>query len=155
MLSGQCHNQQGDGLKSPVNGDVDPWMTVRGVWGYQGYRVLTGCPEAFMAYDTCRLSIGLYLGSKHRFVFRALHLLKPIPFLSFPCFSQKIHCQSKSVTYQRSVRSTPSSPNLIRSLFSSVSDSIHSICFFFSFYSPLGKNLSFLHSSPFFQTRQS
>ena len=40
---------------------------------------------------------------------------------------------------QRSVRSTPSSQNLIRSLFSSVSDSIRSICFFFSFHSPLGK----------------
>ena len=40
--------------------------------------------------------------------------------------------------------------NLIRSLFSSVSDSICSICFYFSFYSPFGKNLSFLHLSPFF-----
>ena len=69
--------------------------------------------------------------------------------------SQKIHCQSESVTCQRSVRSTPSSQNLIRSLFSSVSDYIHSICFYLSFYSPLGKNLSFLHPSPFFQTRQS
>ena len=33
---------------------------------------------------------------------------------------------------QRSVRSTPASLNLIRSLFSSVSDSIRSICFFFA-----------------------
>ena len=31
MLSGRCHNQQGDGLKSLANGDEDPWMTVRGV----------------------------------------------------------------------------------------------------------------------------
>ena len=43
-----------------------------------------------------------------------------------------------------------SSQNLIRSLFSSVSDSIRSICFYFSFYSPFGKNLSFLHPSPLF-----
>ena len=155
MLSGRCHNQQGDGLKSLTNGDEDPWMTVRGVWGRQGYGGLTSCPEAFKAFDTCRSLIGLYLGSKRRFIFRALHLLKPIPFLSFPCFLQKIHCQSESVTCQRSVCSTPSSQNLIRSLFSSVSDSIRSICFYFSFYSPLGKNLSFLHLSPFFQTCQS
>ena len=55
-------------------GDEDPWMTVYGVWGRQGYRGLTRCPEAFKAYDTCRSSIGLYLGLKCRFVFRALHL---------------------------------------------------------------------------------
>ena len=35
---------------------------------------LTGCPEAIMAHDTCHSLIGFYLGSKHRFVFRALSL---------------------------------------------------------------------------------
>ena len=76
--------------------------------------------------------------------------------LHFLCFSQKIHCQSESVTCQRSVCSTPPSQNLICSLFSWVSDSIRSICFYFSFYSSFGKDLSFFHpSSPFFQTCQS
>ena len=49
-------------------------VTVRGIWGCQGYRVLTSWPEAFMAHDMCRSLIGLYLGSKRCFVFRALHL---------------------------------------------------------------------------------
>ena len=51
---------------------------------------------------------------------------------------------------QRSVYSTPASLDLIRSLFSSVSDFIRSICFYCSFYSSSGKNLSFLHPSPHF-----
>ena len=70
--------------------------------------------------------------------------------LHFLCFSQKLHCQSKSVTCQRFVRSTHLPPTLIYLLFSSVSDSIRSIYFSFSFYSPYGKNLSFLHPSPLF-----
>ena len=49
-------------------------VTVRGIWDRQGYRVLTSWPEAFMAHDMCRSLIGLYLGSKRCFVFRALHL---------------------------------------------------------------------------------
>ena len=38
------------------------------------YKHLTGCPEAIMAHDMCRSLIGFYLGSKCRFVFRALFL---------------------------------------------------------------------------------
>ena len=37
-------------------------------------KFLTSCPEAFMAHDMCRLSVGFYLGSKRCFVFRALFL---------------------------------------------------------------------------------
>ena len=53
---------------------------------------------------------------------------------------------------QRSVRSTLASLNLIHSLFSSVSDSIRSICFLFSAFILhfFIKNLCFLHPSPFF-----
>ena len=53
---------------------------------------------------------------------------------------------------QKSVRLTPASLNLIRLLFSSVSDSIRSICFLFStFILPFfSKNLCFLHPSPIF-----
>ena len=68
----------------------------------------------------------------------------------FLCFSQKIHCQSESVTCQRFARSTHLPPTLIRSLFSLVSDSICSIHFSFSFYSPYDKNLSLMHPSPLF-----
>ena len=107
-------------------------------------------PEAFKAYNTCRSSIGLYLGSKCRFVFRDSIYKNQHPSSHFLCFSQKIHCQSESVTCQRFVRSTHLPPTFIRSLFSSVSDSIRSIYFSFNFYSPYGKNLSFLHPSPLF-----
>ena len=57
---------------------------------------------------------------------------------------------------QRSVRSTPASLNLIRSLFSSVSDSIRLICFFFqlSFSHFLVKFYVFCTCHPF-STRQS
>ena len=58
--------------------------------------------------------------------------------------------RDSSVNCQRFVRSTSTAQNLIGSLFSSVSDSIHSICFYFNFYSSSGKNLSFLHPSPHF-----
>ena len=34
----------------------------------------TSCPKVIMAHDTCRFLIGFYLGSKGRFVFRALFL---------------------------------------------------------------------------------
>ena len=55
------------------------------------------------------------------------------PSSHFLCFSQKIHCQSESVTYQRFVRSTHLPPTLIRSHFFSVSDSIRSITFLSAF----------------------
>ena len=53
---------------------------------------------------------------------------------------------------QRSTRSTPSLQDLIRSLFSSVSDPIRSVCFFLqlSFSNFLVKVYVFLHPSPFF-----
>ena len=61
---------------------------------------------------------------------------------------------SKQVRHpcQRSTRSTPALQDLIRSFFSSVSDSIRSICFFLqlSFSNFFGKSLRFLHPSPFF-----
>ena len=68
--------------------------------------------------------------------------------LHFLCFSQKLHCQSESVTCQSFIRSTHLAPTLIRSVFSSVSDSIRSIYYTFSFYTSYGKNLNFLHPSP-------
>ena len=61
-------------LKCQADGDKVYGMTDRKEWGRQVYRVLTSCPEAFMVHDTCRLSIGFYLRSKRRFVFRALLL---------------------------------------------------------------------------------
>ena len=70
------------------------------------------------------------------------------PSLNFLCFSQKLHCQTESVTCQSFICSTHLAPTLIRSLFSSVSDSIHSIYYTFSFYTSYGKNLNFLHPSP-------
>ena len=47
-----------------------------GLWSMRpsGVQRSNKLPEAFKAYNTCRSSIGLYLGSKCRFVFRALHL---------------------------------------------------------------------------------
>ena len=72
------------------------------------------------------------------------------PSSHFLCFSQKIHCQNESVTYQRFIRSTHFPLTLIRSLFSSVSDSICSIYLYFSFYSLCSKNLSLLHPSTLF-----
>ena len=57
---------------------------------------------------------------------------------------------------QRFVRSTPASLNLIRSLFSSVSDLIRSICLFFQLsFSHFLVKICLLHPSPFFSTRQS
>ena len=55
---------------------------------------------------------------------------------------------------QRSVRSTPTSFNLICSLFSLVSDSIRSICFFFQLSSSLKNFMVFCTRHPF-STRQS
>ena len=123
-----------------------------GLWSMRLSRVQRSdkLPEAFKAYNTWRSSIGLYLESKCRFVFRDSIYKNQHPSSHFLCFSQKIHCQSEFVTYQRFVCSTHLPPTLIRSLFSSVSDSICSIYFSFSFYSPYGKNLSFLHPSPLF-----
>ena len=123
-----------------------------GLWSMRpsGVQRSDKLPEAFKAYNTCRSSIGLYLGSKCRFVFRNSIYKNQHPSSHFLCFSQKIHCQSESVTCQRFVRSTHLPPTLIHSLFSSVNDSIRSIYFSFSFYSPYGKNLSFLHPSPIF-----
>ena len=48
-------------------------MTVE-MSGRQVYKVLTSCLGAFIVHDTCRLSVGICLGSKRRFVFRALLL---------------------------------------------------------------------------------
>ena len=123
-----------------------------GLWSMRpsGVQRSDKLPEAFKAYNTCRSSIGLYLGSKCRFVFRNSIYKNQHPSSHFLCFSQKIHCQSESVTCQRFVRSTHLPPTLIHSLFSSVNDSIRSIYFSFNFYSPYGKNLSFLHPSPLF-----
>ena len=67
----------------------------------------------------------------------------PSPY--FLCFSQKLHCQSESVTLSELIRSTHSESILVRSLFSSVSDFIRSLYFTFSSY---GKNLNFLCPSP-------
>ena len=61
-------------LKCRVNGDKVYGMMVWKNRGRQVYKVLTSCPEAFMALDTCHLSVGFYLGSKRRFVFHALLL---------------------------------------------------------------------------------
>ena len=116
-----------------------------GLWSMRpsGVQRSDKLPEAFKAYNTCRSSIGLYLGLKCRFVFRNSIYKNQHPSSHFLCFSQKIHCQ-------RFVRSTHLPPTLIHSLFSSVNDSIRSIYFSFNFYSPYGKNLSFLHPSPLF-----
>ena len=70
------------------------------------------------------------------------------PSLHFLCFLQKLHCQRRVRHLSERVRSTHLAPTLIRSLFSSVNDSIRSIYYTFSVYSSYGKNLSFLHPSP-------
>ena len=49
---------------------VDGWKRR----GRQVYKHLTSCPKALMTHDTCRFTIGFYLGSKHHFVFCALLL---------------------------------------------------------------------------------
>ena len=59
-------------LKCRLDSDKVYGMTVRKNRGCQVYKVLTSCLEAFMALDTCHLSVGFYLGSKRRFVFPAL-----------------------------------------------------------------------------------
>ena len=60
-------------------------------------KCLTGCPEAIMAHDTCHSSIGFYLGSKRRFVFRALPLYIPGSTFLISSFSAETYCQSTTV----------------------------------------------------------
>ena len=125
-------------------------MMVYGACGRQGYRGLTSCQRHLRRTTrvACRLACipdrSAASSSMHS-IYKSQH-----PSSHFLCFSQKIHCQSESITCQRFVRSTHLPPTLIRSLFSSVSDFIRSIYFSFIFYSPYGKNLSFLHLSPLF-----
>ena len=58
---------------------------------------MTGCPEAIMTHDTCHFSIGFFLGSKRRFVFRALPLyISHASFLISP-FSAETHYQSATI----------------------------------------------------------
>ena len=73
------------------------------------------------------------------------------PPLHFFYFMQKLHCQSESVTCQSFTRSHPPATTFIRSLFSSVSDSIRLLWYTFSFYTWHGKSFKFLASvSSFF-----
>ena len=125
-------------------------MMVYRVWGRQGYRGLTSCQRHLRR--TTRVARRLACISDRSAASSSVHSIykNQHPSSHFLCFSQKIHCQSESVTCQRFVHSTHLPPTLIRSLFSSVSDSICSIYFSFSFYSPYGRNLSFLHPSPLF-----
>ena len=120
-----------------------------GLWSIRplGVQRSDKLPGSFKAYNTCRSSIGLHLGLKC--ASSSVHSIykNRNPSSHFLCFSQRIHCQSESVTCQRFVCSTHLTPTLTRSLFSLVSDSICSIYFSFSFYSPCGKNLSFLPPS--------
>ena len=57
--------------------------------------------KSFMSYDTCHLSNGPFLGSKHRFVFRALPLYISLISLSFFHFTPRTHCQSAFVILVR------------------------------------------------------
>ena len=125
-------------------------MMVYRVWGRQGYRGLTSCQRHLRRMT--RVAHRLACISDRSAASSSVHSIykNQSPSSHFLSFSRKIHCQSESVTCQRFVRSTHLPPTLIRSLFSSVSDSIRSIYFSFSFYSTYGKNLSFLHPSPIF-----
>ena len=71
----------------------------------QLYKHLTSCSEAIMAHDTCHSLIGFYLGSKCRFVFRALFLQIPESSLPISSFSAKTYCQSATVILVRSPHS--------------------------------------------------
>ena len=124
-------------------------MKVRKNRGRQVYKVLTSCPEAFMAHDTCRLSVGFYLGSKRRFVFHALFLNHSLPLISL-LFTENTLSERVRHLCQRSIRSTPASFDLIRSLFSLVSNFFRSLCFFIVFHSILKKlYMAFCAPSPF------
>ena len=114
------------------------------------YRVLTSCPEAFMAHNTCRLLVGLYLGSRRRFIFRTSPIKTTTLSLISLLFVENTLSERVHHLCQRSVRSTLASLDLIRSLFSSVSNFIRSIFFFFQLsFSFLAKIYGFLCPSPF------
>ena len=57
-----------------VSGDKVKGTTVGKAEVVRYTKRLTSCPEVIMAHDTCRFLIGFFLGSKRRFVFRALFL---------------------------------------------------------------------------------
>ena len=105
-------------------------MTVYGVWGRQGFRGLTSC-QGHLRHTT-RVTHQLACISDRSAASFSMHSIykNQHPSSHFLCFSQKIHCQNESVTCQRFVRSTHFPLTLIRSLFSSVSDSIRSVRFF-------------------------
>ena len=141
MLSGRCRGSLDDGSGRMRSSGVQSYDKLsRGIYGVQHVSfvdLLVSHIEALLCL-LCTPSIKT----------------NTLPLISL-LFAENTLSELVRHLCQRSVRSTPSSQNLIHSLFSSVSDSIRSICFFFSFHSALGKNLSFLHPSPFFQTRQS
>ena len=82
--------------------------------------------------------------------------IKTTPFSShFSTFHRNTLSKHARHLCQRSVHSTPASLDLIRSLFSSISNFLRSLCFFFIFHSLWKKlYLAFVPHHPF-QTRQS
>ena len=64
-MTGEYDGVNGDKVEGTMVGKVEVVRYTKG---------LTSCPEVIMAHDTCRFLIGFYLGSKRRFVFRALFL---------------------------------------------------------------------------------
>ena len=153
-------------LKSPADSDIISRMTVemssrrwQGLWDDGSGRVRSSGLQ-----NSDKLSRGIY-GVRH--VLSLDWLVSQIEAsLRLPCtssiktntlplipllFAENTLSERVRHLCQRSVRSTPASLNLIRSLFSSVSDSIRSICFLFStFILPL-----FLAKIYVFCTRQS
>ena len=73
ILSGRWLNQYSDGLNFTADGDESLWRVVYGAWSRQVHRSLTSC-RGIKGNDMCHSSSGSYLGSKCRFIFRALHL---------------------------------------------------------------------------------
>ena len=159
-----------DGWECWVNGDIISGMTVemlserwQGLWDDSSERIrssgVQSSDKLIRSIYGARhvLSLG-WLVSRIETSLR-LPCTSPIKTTTLPLIPLLLeNTLSERVRHlcQRPVCSTPASLSLIRSLLSSVSDSIRSICFFFfSFFSfnPslfLEKFYVFLHPSPFF-----
>ena len=157
ISSGRWHNQWDDG-----------WNVQRTMTRFMGWRLekseVVRCTEFWQVaqrhlFCTTRVVSRLACISDRSVASSSVHLfyknqtLPLIPLL----FAKNTLSERVRHLCQSSVRSTPASLNLIRSLFSSVSDSICSICFLFSaFILPFfRKNLCFFSTHHPFSTRQS
>ena len=82
-------------------------IEVDGSPGGDGLRLFDDRLSSIYEHATCRFSIGFSIGSKRRFVFRALqvYIYNTSP-SSFIHFTAKTHCQSATVNLVRAIRHT-------------------------------------------------